>query len=299
MIPEIGGDFIQWLRGFYYVVTSGGFSSAASIMCRNQSSISHQIKCLENELKIQLLVRNHNSIKLTSAGEIVFAKSVSIFETIDKLKREVHTIRESLDGQIKIAAANTITKYFLSPYIKILHDKHPKITYKIFGGGKSYILEKVERCEADFGIIALSAELHGFNYYNLFDMDFVLIVGKNSPFTLDENFSLSDIAPLPMIIFPRSSTITATIMDAFLKRELTPNIIMELNNFESAKMFTEQGLGVTILEEISVDEADHEKFNIYPLNKFLPSQRYGIIIRKDSIISQETRELLNLLQVRI
>ncbi|MBW1913143.1 MAG: LysR family transcriptional regulator, partial [Deltaproteobacteria bacterium] len=49
MIEEMGGDFLQWLRGFYYVAKRGSMTLAALEMGRNQPTISHQIKCLENE----------------------------------------------------------------------------------------------------------------------------------------------------------------------------------------------------------------------------------------------------------
>jgi len=48
MIDEFSGDFLQWLRGFYYVAKTGSVSLAALEMGRNQPAISHQIK--SNEL---------------------------------------------------------------------------------------------------------------------------------------------------------------------------------------------------------------------------------------------------------
>lgn len=43
MIEELNGDFLQWLRGFYYVSQTGSIRRAAQMMNRNPSTISYQI----------------------------------------------------------------------------------------------------------------------------------------------------------------------------------------------------------------------------------------------------------------
>ena len=46
MIEELNGDFLQWLRGFYYVAQTGSIRRAAQMMNRNPSTISYQIRSL-------------------------------------------------------------------------------------------------------------------------------------------------------------------------------------------------------------------------------------------------------------
>lgn len=48
MINEFNGDFLQWLRGFYYVARTGSISRAASKMNRSPaaSALSQQVLCL-------------------------------------------------------------------------------------------------------------------------------------------------------------------------------------------------------------------------------------------------------------
>ena len=57
MIKEMGGDYLQWLRGFYQVAKTGSFSMAGREIGRNQPTISHQIKCLEKEYGVTLFDR--------------------------------------------------------------------------------------------------------------------------------------------------------------------------------------------------------------------------------------------------
>ena len=57
MIEELNGDFLQWLRGFYYVSQTGSIRRAAQMMNRNPSTISYQIRSLEEELNTVLFDR--------------------------------------------------------------------------------------------------------------------------------------------------------------------------------------------------------------------------------------------------
>ena len=57
MIEELNGDFLQWLRGFYYVAQTGSIRRAAQMMNRNPSTISYQLRSLEEELNTVLFDR--------------------------------------------------------------------------------------------------------------------------------------------------------------------------------------------------------------------------------------------------
>ena len=84
MIEQIGGDFLQWLRGFYFVARRQSVTRASLEMRRNQSTISHQIKCLENEFGVTLFDRSRGKMDLTPEGKTFLDKAISVFEIIRK-----------------------------------------------------------------------------------------------------------------------------------------------------------------------------------------------------------------------
>ena len=69
MIEELNGDFLQWLRGFYYVSQTGSIRRAAQMMNRNPSTISYQIRSLEEELNTVLFDRYKKSLRITPEGK--------------------------------------------------------------------------------------------------------------------------------------------------------------------------------------------------------------------------------------
>jgi LysR family transcriptional regulator, cyn operon transcriptional activator len=69
MIDQIGGDTLQWLRGFYFVAKTGSVTQAAFEMGRKQRAISHQIKCVEEEFGVLLFDRSPGGMGLTPEME--------------------------------------------------------------------------------------------------------------------------------------------------------------------------------------------------------------------------------------
>ena len=61
------------LQVFYTVVKAGSFTKAAERLFMTQPAVTFQIKQLEEHFNTRLLERGHGKLKLTPAGEIVFA----------------------------------------------------------------------------------------------------------------------------------------------------------------------------------------------------------------------------------
>ena len=66
------------LRSFYEIVREQSFTRAADKLFLTQPAISLQIKALENELDEILLERNRRQLRLTPAGEILFAHAKAV-----------------------------------------------------------------------------------------------------------------------------------------------------------------------------------------------------------------------------
>ena len=104
MIPELNGDLLQWLRGFYYVARTGSVRKAAELMHRNPSTISYQLKCLEDDLGTVLFVFFYKSMKITREGEKLLEWTISTFETLQGMRKAVAPEDGRLQGEIVCGA---------------------------------------------------------------------------------------------------------------------------------------------------------------------------------------------------
>ncbi len=291
MIEEMGGDFLQWLRGFFFVAKTGSVSLAALEMGRNQSTISHQIKCIENEFGVMLFDRS-KGMELTSEGKILLQKAISIFELIKEMKGIGREGIMHLEGKVTIATNHAIILYFLPKFINDFKNRDPNIILEIEGGLREIVLDRVESAEADFGIGSFDTLPDGLVYHDLFEARLKLLAPKNNPFSMEKQPTLEQISEAPFIFFPRSSTITPMVERKFSESGLKLNVVLVINNFEMVKKYVELGMGVSILPDYMLTEEDKERLDIFSLDRFFSTRKYGFIMRKRKYLSPPAKAFI-------
>ena len=280
MIEEISGDFFQWLRGFYFVAQRGSVTQGAMEMGRNQPTVSHQIKCLEEAFGMTLFDRSGGKMELTPEGEVFLQKTISVFEIIKEMKSLIGGDDLAIQGKVVIATTHAIIHYFLPALIGDFSKEHPGVRFEMEGGGLDLILAKLESAEADFGIANLEKTPEGLLSYDLFETELKLITPKQNSFKIGSKPALQKIAEAPFICFPGSSTITSLIKKRFEKEGLALNEIMVLNNYDSVKKYVALGQGLAILDDYAVSKEDEESLNVLPLDRFFQKRTYRLIVRK-------------------
>jgi DNA-binding transcriptional LysR family regulator len=292
MIDEISGDFLQWLRGFYFVAKSGSVTQASFEMRRNQPTISHQIKCLEREFGVTLFDRSKRRMELTPEGEMVLEKVISIFEVIKEMKSEIGEAPLQEKGDVTIATTHAVVHYFLPAYITPYQKRYPNVHFKVIGGGMEMILDGVESAGVDFGIASLHKVKKTLSYHTLFSTRPILVAQADNPYFRKKAPTLNQIARAPFISFPQSSTIAAIIKNRFRRVNLDLNIVLVLNNFEEVKRYVSLGVGVSILDDFTISDADRDTLDIYDLSGYFRERKYGLIIRKKKYLSPHVKAFI-------
>src|SRR6266404_850892 len=80
---------LRHLRYFVAVATHGSFNRAAEILHLTQPALSRQVKDLEEELGVPLLVRGQNKVELTEAGELFYEEARQVLARADEAIQRV------------------------------------------------------------------------------------------------------------------------------------------------------------------------------------------------------------------
>ncbi len=295
MIEEMRGDFLQWLRGFYFVAQRRSFTLAGRAIGRNQPTVSHQIKRLEDEFGIKLLDRSQGRMDLTPEGKRFFEKTITIFEVIKEM-REISEDYLLESCEVSIASTHAVIHCYLPEFVQQFRDKAPNVSIRLSGGTLRDILEHVELAEVDFGIASLYQVSNNTTYHELFETRLKLITPKKNVFHLGETPTLEQISKLPFIAQPQSATRTPLIERKFAERGLTNRKVLILNNFESIKKYVAYGVGVSIVDDFTLTEKDTETLDILSLDGIFQKESYGIIMRQKKHISPAAKALMAVLK---
>lgn len=101
---------LKQMKYFVEIVKTGSFTKASENLYISQSAISQQMKALENELSVDLLIRQNRSFELTNAGQYFYNNAISIIDDIEALKRKTNEIGSPIAAEAKLKVG------FLSNY---------------------------------------------------------------------------------------------------------------------------------------------------------------------------------------
>ncbi len=129
MAEELDMITFKQIEIFLAVAAHKSFSSAASSLFLHQSSVSRNIKCLEDALGVQLFLRNDKGAILTEAGSILYREFSA---QRDRLADVIRLARNGLDykEQKKITVGylqNDEVEVFVNRIVQSYRDLHPDV----------------------------------------------------------------------------------------------------------------------------------------------------------------------------
>lgn len=140
-----------WLKTFCTLVDVGHFTQTADKLFMTQSGVSQQIKKLEQQLDIPLLIRDGKSFLLTDAGQKLYQKGQQLLKSSEELESLIKH-DQPYEGTIKIASPGSIGLK-LYPYLLEIQQRYPKLIIEhTFAPNKTIEQNLVER-NIDLGLI--------------------------------------------------------------------------------------------------------------------------------------------------
>ncbi len=117
---------LKYLYTVRKIIETGSFQNAARALNYAQSTITFQVRQLEEELSVQLFEKHGNRMVLTEAGKEIVPLIDRVISACDELLYYNNTGRE-LRGSLRVALPETIVTYQLQPLLKQFKEKAPGV----------------------------------------------------------------------------------------------------------------------------------------------------------------------------
>lgn len=261
---------IEHLKVFHILAKNNSFSNTSKVLHLSQSSVSKQIRHLEEALNIKLFDRTTKKVHLTSQGKILFESAEKIFSEINHAKNQMALLSETIHGELVIGASLTLGEHIL-PYILGKYQKqYPNVNLKMKVDNSENIMEKLKNQQIDLAFIQSSLNYPEFTQQLFLEDELVIIVPQEFIYSgidfMNEYISPDMLLSLPMIIREQGSGTRQVIEEQLRNNQLDPNqlnIILELENTESIKATVESGMGISIISKASI----HKELRLKTLRK--------------------------------
>ena len=242
---------LRQLRYFAKAAETLNFSHAANCLNMAQSSLSQQIKQLEDELGTQLFIRDSHSIRLTEAGEEMLPFALRTIHDAEACADRIRDLRKMLTGTINIGVTHSFSPILTETVISFLK-MYPKIKVNIVYKQMNELMELLSNHELDFVLAFKPIQpLPDVESHILFQNTLSVIVGNNHPLASKDKVSISELEKYDLA-FPSKGLQARNAFDNMVSDYNKFKIRIELNDVNTLLKLVRQTNLVTVLAEDSI-----------------------------------------------
>ncbi len=240
---------LRQLQYFVKAAETMNFTEAAAAVFITQSTLSQQIKQLEEELGMLLFDRIGKHVRITEAGHVFLTHARKILMDVQKGKQAITELNNAATGELNVGVSYAFTSS-LFPVLAPFSTKYPGIKIFITSDNHVELEKKLRLAELDL-IVAYHNESddEDLEMQPLFSSSIVMVVAKNNPLAQLKSVNLKQLSELELILPGKGFSSRTFINELFYKNKMSPNIKIELNDVHSLLSLVQDGEWATILNE--------------------------------------------------
>ena len=270
------------LRQLYYFKTIAElehYTRAAEALYVSQSSLSHSIRELEEELHVELFSRQGRNIRLTKHGELFYPH---VKKTIETLENGISTLQDYIDsnrGTVTLSAfasldpfvSETIAQYFsetkrMDVHFQYEHEGFHEIHERLLSGDIDLAFSTMID---DSRITGVEIGVH----------KLVALVPEGHPLTKQKQVSLKDLENEKLATFDADSQLGVQIKQYFEALGITPNVVMEARQDAVLYGFVAAGHSVAVTPLPLSGLPSHVR--ILPISDDIPQRTLYLLWNKE------------------
>jgi DNA-binding transcriptional LysR family regulator len=236
---------LELLRSFVSVVDAGGFTRAAERIHRTQSTVSQQIRRLEEDVGQLLLIRSGKDVTPTEAGE----RLLSYARRLLSLAEEARDVlaRPGNEGAVRLGIPEDFAAYRLTKLLATFSRARPGLRLDVRADQSMYLRRDLERGDLDLALLKRDAGEKG--GIAVWPERVQWVTSKAHPID-------PDIPSVPLIGFPAGCLYRARAIHAIESAGRPWHMAYTSSSLSGIQAAVAAGLGLSILSEIAV-QADH------------------------------------------
>lgn len=235
------------LKVFQEVVLSGGITAAAQKLNRVPSNITARIQKLEQELDIQLFLREKNRLRISPAGEQLLPYAQQMIKLSQQAINELRQTTPS--GRLTIGAMEAVAATRLTEPLVRFHQAFPDVDLQIKSGSTGYLIDQVLAGKIDLALVADPSHDARLEINSIFEEELVLVSDLKHP----KITSTDDLAPEPTLLsFSHLCAYRNRLRDWTKDGGVAAQII-EISSYHTLLSCVAAGMGVGLVPKVLLD----------------------------------------------
>jgi len=228
------------------VVEAGNMTAAAEQLNLAQPALGSQIRQLEKELSVALLVRHSRGVSPTEAGRLLCERTKAILRDVEEMRREVQTLGHVRKDSIVLGLSPSIM-LLIGPDVLIEARKEMPGIFLSLSEERSVVLaEALEREQLDVILAYNIGPRPGFERKAILEEDFVFVTAPENA-GAEPTVSFAEALEAELVIGGERGLLRS-IVDAEAQRlSLKVRLAFEVHSMNSMKSLIARGVGAGIM----------------------------------------------------
>jgi DNA-binding transcriptional LysR family regulator len=243
---DVGVELRQ-LEYFAAVARHRHFTRAAEELYVTQSALSQQVRRLEEELGLALLLRTSRGVELTPAGADLLARAESILTEVERARTDMDEHAGVSRGLVRVAAT-TGDALRLPAALATFHEEHPGIRIGLRHGSTAEVVELVRKGAADLAVIGtLASDAPGLSSVVVAEEDLCLACAPDDPLAGQGEIAFADLRGRSLILAEPGSPLRFAVGEACADAGFSPVPLFEVSDPWTVRFLTAAGLGLSVV----------------------------------------------------
>lgn len=282
---------------FTHVAELGSFTRAAELLGYSQSTVSFQIKQLEEELGCLLFERINHTITLTKRGHDLIAYANQVRALTEEFKENMEK-GEALSGDIHIVTPDSVCDGMINTHYLDFHNRYPKISVKFTTADTLVMFDMLSRNEADL-IITLDAHSYDKDYVIAAEkrLSMHFVASADSEFAGKRGLSVKDLIERPFILTEHGQGYRRVLDKELAKRSLEITPVLEIGRTDLITKLVAKSDMISYLPDFVTEELVAAGKLCYPdVSDFETEIWKQLIYHKNKWISGSMRAFIDYLK---
>lgn len=239
--------FSRFADYFIAVAKTGSLRKAADQLFISVSAVHRQIVLAEEELGVALFERLPSGLKLTLAGELLYADLRSWQKEFQITQKRLNEIQGIQRGSIDFGMIAALSESFVSAVMQSIVQQYPWINFKVRVLDSDRIADLVINAELDFGLILNPKHQHQLQISAFIEMPLGFVIPKQHALAPKEKIYFSDTLEFNHIIPAEPLVIHDHVTALYKKQDFHPRHTIECNDIHMMISLLRQNLGISIM----------------------------------------------------
>ena len=288
---------IRQLRYFLDIAETEHLTQSAQNLFVTQSTLSHGLRQLEEELGVQLFVRLGRGLRLSQAGMEFRAYASRALQEVEAGRMALADLTGLRSGTLTVGVIPTFLDTLVPSAVAAFHRKYPGVNVVVRNLLAGRVEEQLVAGQIDVGISFHPTERQEIENEHLFSERMQLVVQRGHPLAKRRSLPLQVLSTVALAMLPRTFATRRLIDDALRDAGVVPSVRVEMESVEALIDACRWGDLASIVPERAARRATD--LQVISLNAPQIVRQAGILWRRGASRSTAALEFAALLKTKV